>query len=74
MASLTLAFIALFALLLWGVPIGFAMGIVGAVGFATIIGCGPTASMVGQVALDNVMNYNFSVLPLFIVMGSLLQG
>ena len=71
MANLTVAFIALFALLLWGIPIGFAMGIVGVVGFATIVGWGPAVSMVGQIALDNVMNYNFSVLPLFIVMGSL---
>jgi C4-dicarboxylate transporter DctM subunit len=71
MANLILAFGALFALLLWGVPIGFAMGVVGAVGFALIVGWGPAASMVGQIAIDNVMNYNFSVLPLFIVMGSL---
>ena len=71
MASLGLALAALFALLFWGVPIGFAMGIVGVAGFATIIGWGPAVAMVGQVAIDNVMNYNFSVLPLFIVMGSL---
>jgi len=71
MTSLFVALFALFALLLWGVPIGFAMGIVGVTGFATIVGWGPAVSMVGQIAIDNVMNYNFSVLPLFIAMGAL---
>lgn len=71
MTHLGLALAALFALLLWGVPIGFAMGIVGVVGFALLVGWMPALSMVGQIAIDNVMNYNFSVLPLFIVMGSL---
>jgi C4-dicarboxylate transporter DctM subunit len=71
MTATLIAFAALFALLLWGVPIGFAMGIVGVVGFASVVGTGPAIAMVGQIAIDNVMNYNFSVLPLFIMMGSL---
>jgi tripartite ATP-independent transporter DctM subunit len=71
MTSLLISFAALFVLLLWGVPIGFAMGIVGVAGFALIVGWAPAFSMVGQIAVDNVMNYNFSVLPLFIAMGSL---
>ena len=71
MTGAIIAFVALFALLFWGVPIGFAMGLVGVVGFALQIGWGPAFAMVGQIAIDNVMNYNFSVLPLFVMMGAL---
>lgn len=71
MTTVLLAFGILFALLFAGVPIGFAMGIVGVVGFASIVGWQPALSMVSQIALDNVMNYNFSVLPLFVLMGGL---
>lgn len=69
-ASLT-AFAVLFALLFWGVPIGFGMGVVGVVGFAWIVGWGPALAMVGQIVVDNVANYNYSVVPLFVLMGSL---
>lgn len=71
MTSVILAFLGLFALLLWGVPIAFAMAVVGVVGFASVAGWSPAFAMVGQIAMDNVMNYNFSVLPLFILMGAL---
>ncbi|MGH7003773.1 MAG: TRAP transporter large permease [Alphaproteobacteria bacterium] len=54
-----------------GVPIGFGMGLVGVVGFGMLIDWGPACALVGQIAIDNVMNYNFSVLPLFILMGAL---
>ena len=66
-----LGFLALFALLFWGVPIAFGMGLVGVVGFAWIVGWGPALAMVSQITMDTVMNYNFSVLPLFALMGAL---
>ena len=71
MTSTLLAFVILFALLFGGVPIGFAMARVGVVGFAGIVGWSPAMSMVSQITLDNVMNYNYSVLPLFVLMGGL---
>jgi tripartite ATP-independent transporter DctM subunit len=71
MTGAIIAFVALFALLFWGVPIGFAMGIVGVVGFSTVVGLEPALAMVGQIAVDNVANYNYSVVPLFVLMGAL---
>ncbi|MGE4011914.1 MAG: C4-dicarboxylate ABC transporter permease, partial [Alphaproteobacteria bacterium] len=62
--------VALFALLAVGLPLGLAMGLVGFVGFASLVGFGPAQYMVGQIVFDNVMNYGFSVLPVFILMGN----
>lgn len=61
----------LFLLLGLGVPIAFAMGIAGVVGFSAMVGLGPSLAMSGQVIVDNVSSYNLSVLPLFIAMGAL---
>src|SRR5262249_7403347 len=60
----------LFILLFLGVPIAFGMGIVGVVGFAYVVGWNPAFAMVSQITMDTVFNYNFSVLPLFALMGS----
>ena len=65
-----LGFAALFALLFFGVPIALGMLAVGLVGFAIVVDMGPSLAMVGQVAVDTVLNYSFSVLPLFILMGN----
>jgi tripartite ATP-independent transporter DctM subunit len=69
--TIFLAFVALFLLLALGLPIGFAMGLVGFGGVAVIIGVAPAASMVAQIAFDYSMQYTFSVIPLFILMGAL---
>ena len=66
-----LAFVSVFVLLFLGAPIGFALGAVGVVGFASLSGWGPAFAMAGQVSVDTVLNYNFSVLPLFVLMGNL---
>ncbi|MFN0301716.1 MAG: TRAP transporter large permease [Burkholderiales bacterium] len=63
-------FIALFVLLFLEVPIAFGMGFVGFAGFAYIVGLTPALRGVGQIASDTVFNYDFSVLPLFILMGN----
>lgn len=63
-------FLALFALLFLEVPIAFGMGFVGFAGFAYIVGLTPALRGVGQIASDTVFNYDFSVLPLFILMGN----
>jgi len=65
-----LGLVALFALLAIGVPLGFAMALVGFVGFGLLVGFEPASYSVGQIVFDNVMNYGFSVLPLFILMGN----
>ncbi len=53
------------------VPLAYAMGIMGFVGFGLLVGWGPSARMVGQVAYDAGMNYTLSVIPLFVLMGNL---
>ncbi len=63
-------FAALFALLLLQVPIAFGMAIVGTAGFGILVGFGPALRNIGNVATDMVMVYDFSVLPLFILMGA----
>ncbi len=70
MEAVLIAFAALFALLLLQVPIAFGMGVVGTIGFAYYIGLDPALKSIGNIATDMVMVYDFSVLPLFILMGN----
>ena len=65
-----LGFAALFGLLAIGVPLGFAMALVGFVGFGLLVSFEAASYSIGQIVFDNVMNYGFSVLPLFILMGN----
>lgn len=70
MEAVLIAFAALFALLLLQVPIAFGMAIVGTVGFGYYVGFEPAFKSIGSTAVDTVMVYDFSVLPLFILMGN----
>ena len=63
-------FVLLFVLLFLEVPIAFGMGFVGFLGFAWLVGLTPALRGVGQIASDTVFSYEFSVLPLFILMGN----
>ncbi|PCI04574.1 MAG: C4-dicarboxylate ABC transporter permease [Hyphomicrobiales bacterium] len=65
-----LAFAGLFVLLLASVPIGFAMGISGLLGTSAIIGFQPALSLLGTTALEKTVTYDLSIIPLFILMGS----
>jgi C4-dicarboxylate transporter DctM subunit len=65
-----LGFVSLFALMLLRVPVGMAMGLVGVVGFGAIVGSGPALKMVGQTSMRTVTDWNFAVVPLFLLMGS----
>jgi len=65
------AFVFLFLLLAFGLPIGFAMGVVGFAGVAWVVGVAPASTMVAQIAFDYSVQYTFSVIPLFILMGAL---
>lgn len=60
----------LFLLLALGVPLGYAMALVGFAGFALLIGPDAAVYSAGQVNFDNVMSFDLSILPLFILMGS----
>jgi tripartite ATP-independent transporter DctM subunit len=63
-------FALMFALMLVRVPIGVAMGIAGVVGFSLHSGIGPGLALLGQVPWSVVTDYNFSVIPMFVLMGA----
>ncbi len=52
-----------------GFPLGFTMMLIGFVGFGLVRGWVPSVEMVIQQIIDMALNYNFSVLPLFLLMG-----
>ena len=66
------AVVLLLLLLLAGLPIAFSLALVGVGGFALVRGPDAAFIMIGQVGLDAATNYNFSVLPLFILMGNII--
>src|SRR4051794_9762751 len=69
-AIAVLGFVVLFVLMLLRVPVGMAMGLVGVSGFAYIVG-GPAAlKNVGHTTMRTVTDFNFAVVPLFLLMGS----
>src|SRR5688572_25092519 len=63
-------FVALFALMLLRVPVGMAMGLVGVGGFAWLAGSTPALKIVGHTTMRTVTDWNFAVIPLFLLMGS----
>jgi C4-dicarboxylate transporter DctM subunit len=63
-----LGVIALLILLTLGVPIGVAMGVVGLVGMALLIGLEPAIIKSGVVLFETVLKYELGVLPLFLLM------
>jgi tripartite ATP-independent transporter DctM subunit len=65
-----LGFIALFVLMLLRVPVGMAMGLVGVAGFGYLSGSGPALKIVGHTSMRTVTDWNFAVVPLFLLMGS----
>jgi tripartite ATP-independent transporter DctM subunit len=73
MIDALIGFAVLFALLFFGVPIAFGLGVVGFVGFWSVVGLGPTGAMAANIAWDTLTNYGLSVLPLFILMGNLVN-
>lgn len=70
MTAVVVAFLCMLILILARLPIAFAMLIVGFIGFAQFVGVSPSVAMVGQIAYDTALNYEFIVLPLFILMGN----
>jgi tripartite ATP-independent transporter DctM subunit len=65
-----IGFTALILLCFFGIRVGFATMFVGIVGFAYLRGWPAALSLTGQQIMDDAMNYNLSVIPLFILMGT----
>lgn len=53
-----------------GLSIGAAMALVGFLGFAALVGLGPALGVLKSVPYSTFANYDLSVIPLFILMGS----
>jgi TRAP-type C4-dicarboxylate transport system permease large subunit len=64
---------ALLALLALGCPVGIAMIMVGFAGFAAIIGIAPALNILETGAFETASNYSFTLVPLFLLMGSLVS-
>ena len=65
-----LGILALFALMLLQVPIGFAMIIVGVVGFALQAGCGPAVTLLVNEPVGILSSADLATVPLFLLMGT----
>jgi TRAP-type mannitol/chloroaromatic compound transport system permease large subunit len=62
--------LALFALMLFQVPIGFAMIIVGVVGFALQSGWGPAVTLLVNEPVGILSSADLATVPLFLLMGT----
>lgn len=66
--------LALLALLFLGLPIAWGMLLVGVAGFGYLVSLEAGLTMAAQTGFDTAMNYHFTVLPLFILMGNLVNA
>lgn len=73
MITAFIGFAALFALCFIGVPLTVALLSVGTLGFASFRGFNAAGSVVGQQITDAFSSYGFSVIPLFVLMGSFIH-
>lgn len=66
-----LLFLVLFILLFAGMPIGFALALIGFIGLIFCFGIDMAFSQLGMVPFSSVANYSLSVVPLFMLAGIL---
>ncbi|MCO6381494.1 MAG: TRAP transporter large permease [Vannielia sp.] len=66
-------FVALFVLLFFGLPLAFSLSVVGFVGFAMLTALQPAGAISAQIVWDTLSSYSLSVLPLFVLMGNLVN-
>jgi len=64
-------FALLFILFVFGMPVGFAMGLVGFCGFSYVISLDAGFNMLATVTWDTFSKYGLTVIPLFIFMGQI---
>lgn len=64
-----IGFAILFGLLALGMPIGFAMALVGFAGYGIIINWQATLSQLATVPYSTIASYTLSIIPLFLLMG-----
>ena len=69
-AVAVIGFVVLFALMLLRVPVGMAMGLVGVTGFGYLTSGMPALKIVGHTTMRTVTDFNFAVVPLFLLMGA----
>ncbi len=62
-------FVALFGLLALGMPIGFALGLTATIGTLILIDTHATLALLGSTVFDTAIDYNLSVVPMFVLMG-----
>ncbi|HSV91501.1 MAG TPA: TRAP transporter large permease subunit, partial [Desulfobacterales bacterium] len=60
---------ALMLLFFTGIELGFAMALVGFVGFGTIVSWGAATNLLAKDIYDVFSSYGFTVIPLFVLMG-----
>ena len=65
-----IGFVSLFLLMLLRVPVGMAMGLVGVSGFAYLVNGNAALKLVGQTSMRTVTDFNFAVVPMFLLMGA----
>ena len=73
MSATLIAMAVMLALIALEVPIAVAMLVTGVVGCLSVLGWSPTLFMVGETAFSTVNNYSLTVVPLFILMGNLIN-
>ena len=73
MTAALIAFAAVLVMSFFGIRIGFASLAAGFGGVALERGLNAGMTMVGQQVLEDAMNYNLSVIPLFILMGTFIH-
>jgi tripartite ATP-independent transporter DctM subunit len=66
--------IAVLVLMLLRVPIAVCLGSVAVAGFAYLVGPGPALGILMDSPIRTVTNFNFSVIPMFVLMGSLVTA
>jgi C4-dicarboxylate transporter DctM subunit len=69
-AVAVIGFVSLFVLMLLRVPIGMALGLVGVTGFGYLTSMSPALKIVGHTTMRTVTDFNYAVVPLFLLMGS----
>ncbi len=70
MQEALIGFAALLVLILLRVPIAFAMGLVGTIGFGIMVNWQAALAMIASVTYETGLAYSLSVVPLFILMGN----